>query len=68
MRKGLKLGDSSYAIRHVYLGFSAKMKNACLDTSVLTGRVQRLGEVVVSRGRCIVSIGLKIGYRGWFVR
>jgi hypothetical protein len=47
MRKGLKLGDSSYAICHVYLGFSAKMKNAFLDTSVPTGRVQRLGEVVV---------------------
>jgi hypothetical protein len=68
MRKGLKLGDSSYAIRHVYLGFSAKMKNACLDTSVPTGRVQRLGEVVVSRGRCIMLIGLEIGYRGSLVR
>lgn len=68
MRKGLKLGDRSYARHHVYLGSSAKMKNACLDTSVPTGRVRGLGQVVVSRGRCIMLIGLEIGYRGSLVR
>jgi hypothetical protein len=67
MREGLKLGDCSHARHRVHLGSTAKMKNVCLDTSVLIERVRGLGGVVVSRRRCTVLIGLEIGYRGSLV-
>ncbi|CAD6444503.1 210e26d9-f628-4b28-acc6-e2023f100196 [Sclerotinia trifoliorum] len=66
-RKGLMLAGSSHGTNHVHPSWSAKMKNVCWAISVLKKRVQKLERVVVLPKRCIMLIGLEIGYRGVLV-